>query len=42
MPATNIDTTHPSVSDQIMKDKGCNFEFCEVSVEGEKMKVVHQ
>ena len=33
MPATNTDTTHPSISDQIMKDKHCNFEFHKVSVE---------
>ena len=33
MPATNADTTHPSISDQIMKDKNCTFEFCKVSVE---------
>ena len=33
MPATNADTTHPSVSDQMMKDKNCNFEFRKVSVE---------
>ena len=31
MPVT--DTTHPSISDQIMKDKNCTFEFCKVSVE---------
>ena len=28
MPATNADITHPSISDQIMKDKHCHFEFC--------------
>ena len=33
MPSTNADTTHPSVSDQIMKDNNCNFEFRKVSVE---------
>ena len=33
MPATNADTTHPNISDQIMKDMHCNFEFCKVSVE---------
>ena len=33
MPATNADATHPSISDQIMKDKNCTFEFCKVSVE---------
>jgi hypothetical protein len=33
MPATNADTTHPSISDQIMKDKHCNFEFHKVGVE---------
>jgi hypothetical protein len=33
MPATNADTTHPSIADQIMKDKICNFEFHNVSVE---------
>ena len=27
MPATNADTTHPNISDQIMKDKNCTFEF---------------
>jgi hypothetical protein len=27
MPATNANTTHPSISDQIMKDKNCTFEF---------------
>ena len=32
MPATNADTTHSSISDQIMKDKHC-FEFRKVSVE---------
>ena len=37
MPATNADTTHPSISDQIMKDKNCTFEFCEVSVEEVKV-----
>ena len=36
MPATNADTTHLSISDQIMKDKRCNFEFCKVSVEDVK------
>ena len=33
MPATNSDTIHPSISDQIMKDKNCTFEFLQVSVE---------
>jgi hypothetical protein len=33
MPATNADTTHPSITDEIMKEKHCNFEFCKVSVE---------
>ena len=33
MPATNTDTTHPSISDQIMKDKHCNFEFRKASME---------
>ena len=33
MPATNTDTTHPSLSDQIMKDKHSNLEFRKVSVE---------
>ena len=33
MPATNADTTHPSIADQIMKDNICNFEFHNVSVE---------
>jgi hypothetical protein len=33
MPAPNTDTTHPSISDQIMKDKNCNFKFRKVSVE---------
>ena len=33
MPATNADTTHPSISDQIIKDKNCNLEFREVRVE---------
>jgi hypothetical protein len=32
MSATNADTTHPSISDQIMKDKHCNFEFSKVIV----------
>jgi hypothetical protein len=27
MPATNADTTHQSILDQIMKDKNCTFEF---------------
>jgi hypothetical protein len=30
MPATNADTTHPSISDQIMEDKKCTFEFRKV------------
>ena len=25
IPSTNDDTTHPSISDKIMKDKHCNF-----------------
>ena len=33
MIATNADTTHVSITDQIMKDKNCNFEFGNVSVE---------
>ena len=33
MPATNADTTIPSISDQVMKDMNCNFEFHKVSVE---------
>jgi hypothetical protein len=37
MPATNADTTHPSISDQIMKDKNCTFEFRKVSVEEVKL-----
>jgi hypothetical protein len=32
-PATNADTTHPSITDQIMKDKHCHFDFCKVRVE---------
>ena len=36
MPATNADTTHPSISDQIMKDKHCHFKFRKVSVEEAK------
>ena len=33
MSATNTDPTHPSISDQIMKDNNCTFEFCKVRVE---------
>ena len=33
IPATKVDTTHPSISDKIMKDKNCTFEFRKVSVE---------
>ena len=33
MSATNADTTHPSISDQIMKDKNCTFKFHKVNVE---------
>ena len=33
MAATSADTTHPSISDQIMKDKNWTFEFRIVSVE---------
>ena len=33
MPATNADTIHPSILDQIMKDNNCTFEFRKVSVE---------
>ena len=33
MQATNADTTHPRILDQIMKDKNCIFEFRKVSVE---------
>ena len=36
MLATNTDTTHPSITDQIMKDNNCNFEFRKVSRRGEK------
>ena len=39
MPATNADTTHPSISDQIMKDKKCTFEFRKV---GKKIVVFQQ
>ena len=42
MPATNTDTTHPSIADLIMKDKRCNFEFHKVSVRGEKSIVGYQ
>ena len=37
MQATNTDTTHPSISDQIMKDTNCTFEFRKVSVEEVKI-----
>ena len=40
MPATNADTTHPRISDQIMKDKNCTFEFHKVTVEEEKKNIV--
>ena len=33
MTATNADTTHPSITDEIMKEKHCNFEFGKLSVE---------
>jgi hypothetical protein len=33
MPATNTDTRHPNISDQIIKDKHYNFEFRNASVE---------
>ena len=33
MPEKDADTTHPSISDQIMKDKHCHFKFRKVSVE---------
>ena len=33
MPETNTDTTHLSISDQIMKDKNCSVEFRKVSAE---------
>ena len=33
MSATNTDTTHPSISDQIMTDKNCTLEFHQISVE---------
>ena len=33
MPATNVDTTHPSISDQMIKDKHYNFEFHKVKME---------
>ena len=36
MPATNADATHPSISDQIMKEKHCDLEFRKVSVEEAK------
>ena len=36
MPATNDDTTHPSIIDQIMKDKDCNLFFTFM----EKVKIV--
>jgi hypothetical protein len=39
IPATNADTTHPSISEQIMKDKNCTFEFRKVRVE-EVKKIV--
>ena len=32
MPATNTDTTHPSISEQIMKYKHCHFGFHKVNV----------
>ena len=33
MPVTNADTTHPSITYQIMKDTHCDFELRKVSVE---------
>ena len=33
MPASNADTKHPTILDQIMKDKNYNFEFRKVCVE---------
>jgi hypothetical protein len=36
MPATNAGTTPPSISDQIMKDKNCTFEFRKFRVEESK------
>jgi hypothetical protein len=33
MPVTNADTTHPSMTYQMMKDKHCGFELRKVSVE---------
>jgi hypothetical protein len=33
MSATNTDTTHPRISDQIMTDKNCTLEFHKISVE---------
>ena len=33
MPATNADTTHPILTDQILKNKYYNFKFRKVSVE---------
>ena len=38
MPATNTDTTHSSISDKVMKDKHCNFEFHKVNVVEVKKK----
>jgi hypothetical protein len=40
MPASNADTTHPNISDQIMKDKNCTFEFRKVSVEEVKKSLL--
>ena len=40
MPATNTDSTHPSISDQIMKDKNSTSEFHKVSVEEVKKCVL--
>jgi hypothetical protein len=33
MPATNTDSPHPNITDQMNKDKHCNFEFRKVRVE---------
>ena len=43
IPATNADTTHPSISDQIMEHKHCKLKFRKESVEEvKKMIVVYQ
>ena len=33
MPTTNSEHSHPCITDQIMKNKPCNFEFRKVRVE---------